>query len=167
MAKMQINGPNDLMAELGKLGAEIDEIAAEALYAGAEIVADAIRKKLESLPEDTFRHLQKGEKFKGTPKEQRKDLEKSLGITKMGIDKRTGDYNIKVGFDGYGSMPTKKYPKGLPNPLLARSIESGSSVREKRPFVEPAVKKNKKTAIEAMQTVLDKHIKIITEKGGV
>ena len=52
----------------------------------------------------------------------------------MGISpiKHDGDYiNAKVGFDGYGSIPTKKYPKGVPNQLVARSVNSGTSFLKK------------------------------------
>ena len=52
-------------------------------------------------------------------------------------------------------MKTKKYPKGQPNVLLARSIESGSSIAKKRPFVAPAVRKTKKAAEETMAKIID------------
>ena len=61
--------------------------------------------------------------------------------------------------DGYGSIPTKKYPNGTPNVMLMRSIESGTSFREKHPVFRPAVNRSRKKAIEAMRNKFDEQIK--------
>ena len=158
MARMEIRGFDKLELQLSKLGNP--EIAKEVVQAGAQPIADQIRKNLEGLPEDKFRYLKKNEVFTGIPKQQKQDLLNSLGITPPDID-FDGNTNIKIGFDGYGKIPTKKYPKGVPNQLLARAVESGSSVRKKTPFVRKAVNKAKKLAEAEMQKKLDEHIEII------
>lgn len=160
MAKMTFKAGDDYALKLSRFAARSPEIAKKALYAAAAIVTDEVRKNLEALPEDTFRYLRDNEIFTGVSKSQKKDLLDSLGITPVDTDKK-GDWNVKVGFDGYGSMPTKKYTKGVPNPLLARAIESGSSVRKKTPFVRPAVKATKAAAVEAMNRVIDAETKKI------
>lgn len=43
--------------------------------------------------------------------------------------------------------------------MIARSVESGSSVVEKHPFVDPAVRSAKKAAIEAMAAALDEAVR--------
>ena len=136
------------------------EIAKDVVMAGAQPVADEIRKGLESLPVDELKQLEAGDKFNVTPYGELKDLYDSLGIAPPDVDSQ-GNVNTKVGFDGYGSYPTKKYPKGLPNKLLARSIESGSSVRKKKPFVRQAVNRSKKKAKEEMGKKCDEKIKLI------
>lgn len=158
MARMEIRGFDELELQLSKLADP--EISKEVVKAGAQPIADQIRKNLEGLPEDKFRYLNKGEVFVGVPKQQKKDLLNSLGITPPDID-FDGNTNIKIGFDGYGKLPTKKYPKGVPNQLLARAVESGSSVRKKTPFVRKAVNKAKKLAEAEMQKKLDEKIEII------
>lgn len=158
MARMEIRGFDELELQLSKLADP--EISKEVVQAGAQPVADQIRKNLEALPEDKFRRLKNGEVFTGVPKQQKKDLLDSLGITPPDID-FDGNTNIKIGFDGYGKIPTKKYPKGVPNQLLARAVESGSSVRKKTPFIRKAVNKSKKLAEAEMQKKLDEHIEII------
>lgn len=90
-------------------------------------------------------------------KSQREDLANSLGITPIEKD-ADGFWNAKIGFDGYGSITTNKYPNGLPNQLVARSIESGSSVRQKHPFVAPAVRTKRKAARAAMEKVVTDEI---------
>ena len=79
-------------------------------------------------------------------------------IIRKGID--DGDYvHAKIGWDGYGRTKTKKYPEGVPNQLIVRSINSGSSFRKKNPFVNRAVTKNKKTAVKAMADTIENEIK--------
>lgn len=160
LARMEIkvDGMEELELQLSKVGDV--EVAKRVVMAGAQPVADAIRSNLQRLSVDNFRYLTNGEIFMGVPKDQKQDLLNSLGIAPPDVD-FNGDTNTKIGFDGYGSTPTKKYPKGLPNPLLARSIESGSSVRKKQPFIRPAVNRTKRKALEAMQKKLDEEIEMI------
>ena len=158
MARMEIRGFDELELQLSKLADP--ELAKDVVMAGAQPVADEIRKSIEALPEDKFRYLKKNEVFTGVPKQQKQDLLDSLGITPPDID-FDGNTNTKIGFDGYGKLPTKKYPKGVPNQLLARAIESGSSVRKKTPFIRKAVNKSKKLAEAEMQKKLDEKIEII------
>lgn len=158
MARMEIRGFDELELQLSKLADP--ELAKDVVMAGAQPVADEIRKSLEALPEDKFRRLKKGEVFIGVPRQQKQDLLDSLGIAPPDVD-YDGNTNTKIGFDGYGKIPTKKYPKGVPNQLLARAVESGSSVRKKTPFIRKAVNKAKKLAEAEMQKKLDEKIKII------
>lgn len=158
MARMEIRGFDEIEMRLSKLADP--EISKEIVQAGAQPVADQIRKNLEGLPEDKFRYLEKDEIFVGVPKRQKQDLLDSMGITPPGIN-FDGNANIKIGFDGYGSMPTRKYPKGVPNQLLARAVESGSSVRKKTPFIRRGEGKSKKLAEAEMQKKLDEKIESI------
>ena len=132
----------------------------KAAAAGAAVVADQIKVNLEALPEDEYRKLGEGETFHGLPTGQKKDLVDSFGLTPIAKDKN-GFIHTKAGFDGYGSFPTNTYPDGVPNQLLARSVESGSTVRQKTPFVEPAVKAKRKETVETMNDVLEDEFKSI------
>ena len=156
MARMTFKGLKEYELRLSKLASGSEEIAKKAIHEGASVVADAIRKNLEALPTEKFRYLRGDDKFNGLPEQQKKDLVASFGITP--IDERGGIYSAKVGFDGYGSIPTKKYPQGIPNQLLARAVESGSSVRRKTPFVRPAINASKAKAEKAMADTIDKEI---------
>lgn len=141
MARMTIKGLDDLEINLSKL--DDSEIAKKCVYAGAKVIADEIRDRLKS--NDTLE------------KEQLRDLLDSLGVAPILTD-ANGDVNTKIGFKGYGKKPTKKYPLGLPNQMMARAVESGTSFRPKRPFVRPAVNAKKKEALRAMQETYDKEI---------
>ena len=137
-----------------------DESIKKAVYVGAGMVADAIRASLEALPEDNFARLRPGEAFLGISPQQKEDLAASFGLSKMMRDKK-GFVYAKAGFDGYGRFKTKTYPKGLPNALLARSIEKGSSVRLRRPFIEKATRSATDEAVKAMDEVIENEIKKI------
>lgn len=150
---MTFKAGEEYAIKLSKL-ANQEDVAKKAIYGAAEIVADKIKANLNALPEEKFRYLRDGEKFVGVPERQKKDLIDSFGITPITKDNE-GNWNTKIGFDGYGSIPTKKYPNGLPNQLLARAIESGSSVRQKKPFVRPAVNATKKKAQTEMEKIID------------
>ncbi len=157
MAKLEIKAEDDFVLKLSRLAARSDEVAKRAIYEAAEIVTDKVRENLEALPEESFRRLGKDESFDGLPAEQKKDLLNSLGVTPIKLDE-AGNWNTKIGFDDYGRFPTKTYPKGLPNQLLARAVESGSSVRQKHPFIRPAVNATKKEALAAMERVINEEI---------
>ena len=157
LAKMDIKGPEEYICKLSKMGNASTDICKRAVKAGANPVADEMRKSIQALPEDTFRKLDDDEKFSGIPGTQKKDLLDALGVTPVDVD-REGIINAKIGFHGYGSHKTKKYPKGLPNKLLARAVDSGSSVRIKMPFVRNTVRKSKGQSLKAIEASIDNDI---------
>ena len=126
--KEMMEGINNVIALMEKAaGIQTDKEAAERiLTAGLDIAANQVRAELERVQSD----------------EATGQLMDSLGITPIKMD-RDGNWNGKVGFDGYDR-------DGVPNQLKARVMESGTSKRKKRPFVRPALNKCRKSAEEAM-----------------
>ena len=160
MARMTFKASDEYALKLSRLATESDEVARKAVYAGAKIVADKIKSNLEAVPTEKFRYLRGGDQFNGLTKVQKADLLASFGITPITRDE-DGYWTAKIGFDGYASMPTKEYPQGIPNQLLARAVESGSSVRRKHPFVRPAVNATKKAVVEKMNSVINEEVEKI------
>lgn len=163
MAKVTFKGMAryaDALKQLELSFAGNNDILERAATAGADPVADEIRKRLANLPEAKFQRLPPGGKFMGISRHQKDDLWEGFGVTPPGRDKK-GFVHVKVGFEGYGSFPTESYPGGVPNALLARAAESGSSVRQKTPFVRPAVRATTKKAIEEMDKSLERDLKKI------
>ncbi|HWT27168.1 MAG TPA: HK97-gp10 family putative phage morphogenesis protein [Mobilitalea sp.] len=134
---MTIRGTDELELQLSKLANP--EISKRVVMAGAQPVADEIRKGLE-------KNLQGSEYSKG-------DLLDSLGIAPADIN-HEGNANTKIGFDGYDS-------KGVPNEVKARAMESGTSKQDKKPFVRPGTNRSKDKAIEAMQNQLNTEIESV------
>ena len=160
MAKITLKTSTQFQVSMERLGEVADGICKMAIYEGAAIMTDQIKKNLDALPTDKYRYLRGGDKFTGVPEPQKQDLKNALGISPMKQDEN-GDWNTKIGFDGYGSTETNKYPGGVPNPLLARSIESGSSVRAKTPFVRPAINQARTRAKKAMADKAEEEMKKI------
>ena len=161
MAKISIRVGDEWARNLMRLADQADAVAARAVAKGAGILADQVRKNLEGLAEDRhyspqhpeYYFLTEGESYTGIPASQKQDLLDALGVTPVKKD-RDGDINAKIGFDGYGSQPTASYPQGLPNPLTARAVESGTSFRPKQPFIRPAIKQAKDKAVAAREDVI-------------
>lgn len=160
MARVTVDLGTDYIEKLQMLADNVDRVSKDAIRAGARVIANSIREKINNLPEDRrttsrgYWYLTPSQEFDGVPAEQKDALLGGLGISKVKKDKN-GGYTAKVGFDGYTSIKTKEHPDGIPIPLLANAIESGSSIRIKQPFVRPAVQKSKKEAEAAMQAVID------------
>lgn len=156
MAKFTVGkGMDEYLGQLDQLNLASEEMIGRAIYPGAKIVTDEIRKNIEELPtNDTGWYTGSSDhKISAITKSQKKGLLDGLGIARKRND--NGYINVKVGMDGYNSTKTNKYPQGQPNAMIARSIESGTSFRSKHPFIAPAVRSKKIAAEMAMAEEFD------------
>lgn len=145
-------GMDEYLQKLGNLELRAPESIGKAVYKGADIVADAVKANINNMPvEDQY-----SERITGIKSIQKIGLLKSFGIAKMRDD--NGYYNVKLGFDGYNALKTKKYPQGQPNAMIARTFESGNSFTKKIPFVAPAVRATKEAAEAKMTQVIDTEV---------
>lgn len=165
MAKWIVGkGLDSYISYLQKIDAVTDEAIGEAVYEMAKVVADSVRSGIQALPtvsnQANIATYKKG--YSRLSDEEKQGLLDGFGVSPMQDD--GGYINVKLGFDGYNSVKTKKYPKGQPNALIARVTESGSSYREKTPFIRPAVKAARKPAEKAGQAKIDEKIKSIKTK---
>lgn len=153
-------GLRSYVEQINNLSRNSLEICQKAAAKGAAVIADACKAEingLETRPEVyAIAAYKKGEKATLTPR-QKEGLQESMGLAPMRND--GGFINTKLGFDGYNKVVTKKYPKGQPNALIARSLESGSSVFNKNPFVRRAETSSKNKAEKAIERALDAEIK--------
>ena len=165
MAKWIVGkGLSNYIAYLQSIEAVTDEMIGEAVYDMAKVVADKVRANIEALPavsnEANIATYREGYSRLSEPEKQ--GLLDGFGVSPLQDD--SGYRNVKLGFDGYNSVKTKKYPQGQPNALIARVTESGSSYREKTPFIRPAVNAARKPAEKAGQAKIDEKIKSIKTK---
>ena len=162
MAKMKIQGITEYETKLNALGRKGTQIIKRGVYKGADIVADAVTEAINGIPTQEGpggrpKYAKKGEKLTGLSSRQKSDLAKGVGLSKMKSE--AGYINTKLGFNGYGSEPTKKYPKGVPNVLLMRSVEKGTYFRKKDPVVRRTVNRVRPLAEKAMTDEVEKEIK--------
>ena len=146
-------------SRIARIGENAAAMCGKTVYEMAGIVADKIAANIDAMPyvsdaEGLKRYTQKGKA--DLTYSEKKGLQESLGISKMQDD---GGYrNVKIGFDGYNDVKTRKYPNGQPNVMIARAIESGSSVRDKKPFVRPAVNAAKSECLKRAQEIITEEI---------
>lgn len=133
---LTFKGLEEYERKLSQIAKDIKKICGRTTYEGAKIIADEIRKGIDGLPERT-----------GVTK---RGLQSGFGISKLQND--DGYYNVKLGFDGYNE-------NGVPNQLMARAFESGTSKLQKHPFVRPAINHSKNRAESKMAEVLDDEMK--------
>lgn len=153
MAKFKVTGIDVAFSEFGEIAKDSEGIAKMAVYDGAKVLADAVKKNINALPtRDPKTHKGK----KGATPEEKAALQRGFGIAQM----RSGGGSIDtvLGFEGYDSNTTPRYPQGHPIPMIARTIESGTSWLTKTPFIKPAIASSKGQAEEAMARRFDEEI---------
>lgn len=156
MAVIRFKNLEEYELRLSALSKHTQEICGRAIYQGAKIVTDEVRKGIEGLPVIRGYGTQSNPLPGGVTAAQKEGLLDGLGITPLA--EKDGFYNVKVGFDGYNKTKTAQYPQGQPNQLVARGAESGTSWKGKSPFVRPAVTRAKPEAEKKMAEVLDDEI---------
>lgn len=144
-----------LVEKFYKFEKDSEMIFNEALFDGAGVIADEVRMRMNTIPIQE-RTRRGGKPQWGTPQHklegitsiQKEGLESGFGIAKFRNE--GGSITTAIGFDGYNA-------DGEANQKIARSIESGSSIRQKHPFVRPGLNAAKGRAEEAMKKkILDK-----------
>lgn len=166
-AKVTFKGMDEYISCLEKLSHSTGRVCSRAVYAGAGVVADAIRQAIHGIPEISDTQAIFGyvtdRPLQGITPRQKEGLLDGLGISQKEED-GSGKVNVKIGFNGYNSVKTRRYPKGQPNAMVARGVESGSSAKLKSPFVRPAVNRVRSKAEAAMAEAADQEIqKILNE----
>lgn len=160
MARIKFDGLKEYELKLSKLSGSTRQMAERAIYEGAKIVADEVKANLNALNVTTQElaiRAYTNQRPTYITEEAKEGLIESFGVTKL--REENGYYDVKLGFDGYNDVVTKKYPKGQPNNMIARSCESGSTSMIKQPFMRKAVSASKGRAEAKMAEILDEEIK--------
>lgn len=117
-----------------------------AAYVGVGVAADELRKQVNDLKVSTGR-VKSGLRY--CYQADKDALLAELGVTPI---KDNGTVSVKVGFDGYYE---NQYGEQTPIPLIANSINAGTSFMYKQPFINKTKQKCEKMALEKMQKKLD------------
>ena len=136
MATVKFGGIDKYILRLNTFSARSRATVKMAVYDGAAVVADGVRKELR-------KHRRTGA------------LEESLYLAPMKDD--NGFIYTEIGFAGTDA-------RGVPNALKANVLEHGSSKQRKTPVVAPAVRACKAAAIAAMQKRFDAEAETIIEE---
>lgn len=163
MATISFKSGDEYMAKLAKLSQKSsEEVCGRAIYDGAAVMIERVKEAVDTLPESGGKMGTPEKPNEGPSKQQKKALKASVGIAKS---KQDGDFiNVKIGFHGYNSKKTKRWPQGQPNQLIARAVERGTSFMKATPFMKTAVKESRKDVIAAMKRAMDEKIEEIMRR---
>ena len=136
------------------------KIAATSLYKGAGIVADALTAAINNISTEPFRYAIPGLTRKPSPEEKA-----ALGQGKFGVAKFKGsgteiETSIGVGNAGYADIAGRRKPV----PLIAYSINHGTSFLRKQPFMRLAFSRSKNIAISAIGSSMEQQLQEIADK---
>ena len=147
---MEIDGMAEVSEMLTKLEEDAPKIAAKALYEGAGIMADEIKKGAESIRTAPFKYAREGTRFP-SPEEKEIVMQAGVGIAKF--NKEGAEVDTSVGYRnaGYADLNGKQKPI----PVIVNAINSGTSFMTKQPFVRKAASSGGKKAMEAMKTAIE------------
>ena len=152
MAKFQFEGIDDYIAQLQKIYKDTDEIIGRTIYEGAGVVMRSVVEGIEGISVDN-KFGTETQKATGPNSYQKEGLRRSVGISKL---RKDGSFwNVKIGFDGYNGLKTKTWPKGQPNAMIARSVESGTSWMQKQPFMRKAENSSRGKCEQVMAKQID------------
>lgn len=167
MPKVSVNksGLDALQRQLELLKTDATKVAKRAVYDGAKIAADALRRATDSLQcvsdFDAINAKRRGEPSYLSVK-QKNGLRTGLGIASM--RELPDSVNTKVGFDGYNSVVTPRWPNGQPNRMIAAEVNHGSSGRTiRQPFITVTAEVYASDIREAMILTATEEISKIVE----
>lgn len=178
---VQVEGMDQLLRQLEKADKNAGQVAAEALYDGAGVMADKVSQAVHGIVTEPFKYAKGGKKRKASPEEKAIIENAQHGIAKF---KKTGvSVQTSVGFQnsGYGQITWNhartntrtKYKvddtgrakhasigtgtSSKPVPLIVNSINSGTSFMEKQPFLRKAFSQGKGPATAAIEAGIKAH----------
>lgn len=159
MAKISFQGLTGYVRHLNRLAdaKTVRGTIKMAVYPGADIIANEIRKNLTHVLEGNS--YIRGADGSTDARARTGDLLRSLYLSPM--QDEDGYIYSQIGYAGYD-------PHGVPNALKAAALEHGTSrngreYQPKTPFVRPALKAAKAKAEAAMAAELGRAIRIIME----
>ena len=165
MASFKCEGMEEFIETCIFTEKSLDRVIGRSIYPGAKIMSNAIKLATEGIPVNdrlfAFAAYY-GRMRKGITSRQKKALIDSMGIAE--IKKNRFGYNVKVGWDGYNDIVSERWPKGQPNAMIARSLNSGTSFLQKYPFVDVTVSANASKTVQAISDQFDKELDKIWNK---
>ena len=144
--QLKVDGMAELSETLSKMEEKAPAVAAQALYEGAGVMADEIRKGAEAIRTEPFKYAKPGDHRLPSQEEKQIVLDAAAGIAKF--NKNGTEVDTSVGFQnsGYATLAGKT----VPIPLIVNSINSGTSFMKKQPFIRKAARTASPKAIGKM-----------------
>ena len=144
----KVEGMDKLLSSFGKLQQTAQKVAAEALYEGAGVMADAVSHAVQGIETKRMKYPAPPDKQRmPSPEEKEILLNARHGVAKF--RNNGNEINTSIGFQNSGYAVLKG--RVVPVPVIANSINSGTSFMKKQPFMRKAFSQNKAKAIAAIE----------------
>ena len=160
--EMKVDG----MAEISELLSEMEDaapgVAANALYEGAGIMADAIKNGAGTIKTAPFKWASRSRGEKRLPSPEEKEIVQAAAAGIAKFNKNGTEVDTSVGFQNAGYAELKG--EMVPIPKIVNSINSGTSFMPKQPFVRKASKTASPKALEAMRKRIEEEFEAIGKK---
>ena len=155
--QMNVDGMAELSEMLEKMENEAPKAAARALYTGAGMMSEEIRKGAGEIKTAPFKYAKPGETRLPSPEEKEIILAAGAGIAKF--NKNGTEVDTSVGFrnSGYAELDGKM----VPIPKIVNAINSGTSFMKKQPFVRKAARTASNKVLEAMRKSIEAEFEAI------
>ena len=154
---METEGAGDLMKMLQSLGDQASKVAGKALYEGAGVMADEIQRQAGAIATAPF-HYSVFLQREPSP-EEKAAIQNKVGIARFTHDGLNANTSVGYGNSGYTTVAGRVKPV----PLIANSINSGTSFMKKQPFFRRAVNIGTKSASEKMKNSIEASIDAMTK----
>lgn len=167
MPKMTVDlyGMKNFQRNLRTLANDAQKVMKFSLFDGAAIAGDELRAAVNGLDRVTDAAAIQAW-LHGVPTilcvSQKNGLRAGLGITPMKVNGK--EISVKIGFDGYNQIATRRWPNGQPNQMIAASCEHGSSAMLEQPFIRPAYRSCAARIRSAMEAAAKKKIEEILDE---
>ena len=157
---MKVDGMEQISQTLSELQEGAEKIAALALYDGAGIMSEEIKKSAERITTAPFVYASGNNTRLPSPEEKAIVTAASAGIAKF--DKNGSEVNTSVGYkaSGYAFLAGRRKPI----PVIVNAINSGTSFMRKQPFIRRAASSGAAKSIEAMKAKIDEAVAAITKE---
>lgn len=144
----KVEGMDQLLSNFGKLRETAQKVAAEALYEGAGVMADAVSQAVRGIETKRMKYPAPEDKQRMPSPEEKEILENARhGVAKF--RNNGNEIDTSVGFQNSGYAVLKG--RVVPVSVIANSINSGTSFMKKQPFLRKAFNQNKAKAIAAIE----------------
>lgn len=153
LVSIESRGYEELYGALRE-ASNVEAIGSLAVFDATGIVADEMKKNLQSLKTTKDGHKGSDKSRRYCYQRDKEVLIEAMGISPFG---RTDDaISAKVGFDGYFEMTNGET---MAIPKLANCINAGTSFMYSQPFIRKTVSATREKVKKAMDARLEKEIK--------
>jgi len=133
---MEHSGLTEVEKSLKEIGDKASAIASLGLYEGAGVMADEVKNQVDTIRTEKFHYAVFPPRTSRLPTPEEVDvIREGCGISKFRKNASGADTSVGFSNAGYAMLKGKRKPI----PLIANSINSGTSFMKKQPFFRKAV----------------------------